>query len=105
MVHDQWLTPLRPIRTRLVRAVANSSIDHKVVNLVLAELVERLLREFLHIAKVRQLKRQDRNLIGALVVANVAIRFLGGLRVACAKDNAVGLSLLQELLDSLKALI
>lgn len=87
--------------SRLIRAIADGRVQHKIVNLVLPKLLERITGKALHISEVRELERQDGDLVGVLVVVEAAVGFLGGFDVTGAENDAVGLGLLQELLDGL----
>lgn len=105
VIDDHGFTPLGPMRPRLIRVLPQRSIQQQVVNLLLAELLERLLREALHILQVGQLEREDVDLVSLLVVLDLLVGFPGGLDAARAEDDAVGLGLLEELLDGLETLV
>lgn len=97
------LGPLRSVRPRLCSSLIHSRIQEEVVNLVLAELVQGLPRESSDALEIREVERQQRHAVLPIVL-ELVIRSLCRLGVSGAKDEFVGLRLLEELLDSLEAL-
>ena len=66
MINHQPLTPLTPTRPRLLSPspIGNPSVQQEVVDLPIAELVQRLRRKPLDSSQIRQLQRQDLEGVG-----------------------------------------
>lgn len=104
MVNDISLAPLGLALPRFFFALGRPTVEQQVVDLVLAELAERLLSERLDSLQVRQLKREDGQAVLRAVVDYVVVRLLGPGRVSCAEYDLVRLCLAEELLDGFEAL-
>lgn len=52
VVHNVGFAPLRTVRTRRVGVVADGSVEHQIIDLVLPKLFESLLRKSLDCFKI-----------------------------------------------------
>lgn len=92
MVDDISLAPLSLALSFLFR-LRRSGIEQQVVDLVLAELVERLLSERLDCLQIRELKRQDGQAVLCAVVGYLVVCLLCPTRVSGAENDLVRLRL------------
>lgn len=100
------LAPLRPKRPRLLRAVGDGGVQKQIIERLAPHDVESPTGKSPHVAQVRQLERQDGDLVLGRVEGEGGVVFLRLGHVARAQDEAVALLCLclEELLDCLESL-
>lgn len=86
-------------------SLIHARIEQQNVQLVLAELLETLLRKGLDASQVREVQWQDGQVVRGRVVVYFVEGRLGFRHVSCADDELVGLlRLAKELFDCFEAL-
>lgn len=104
VVDNVRFAPLGTVRPWLFGSVTNRCVQQQVVDLVLADLLERLLSEGLDVPQVGKLQRQDRHAVLGRVDLEVVVGGLGLLGISGAKNDPIGLRGLEQLLDGFKTL-
>lgn len=79
-------------------------IEEQVVDLVLTELLQRLLSKGLDCLELRELEWQDRHALFGTVIFQGVICLLGSSSVSGSEYDLVRLGLCEELLDGFEAL-
>ena len=92
------------MRPLLLGTIGDGGVQQQIVDLVLTELLQRPLGKRLDALEIVELTLHDIDGVGRAVELESVIVLLGSLRVPGAEDDLVGLSLLEELLDSFEAL-
>lgn len=92
------------MRPWLVCAFADTSTEEEVVNLVGTDLGEGVGGERFDGLEIVQLQRQDAQRVQGAIVFERVKSILSALEVTGTNNDLVGLGLLKELLDHLKAL-
>lgn len=105
MVDQVRVAPARRSRARRIVVARHARIEQQVVDGVLPQLLQGLLRKGLDRVQVGQLEGQDGQAVPGAVVLELIVGGLRALRVAGAEDELVGLGLGEQLLDQLEALL
>lgn len=105
MIYNMGFAPFRPMRSRSLSSdTSQSSIKQQVINLLSANLIQRLFRKRLHALLIIQLQWKNSDSMRSTVELKLIVSFLCIFSVACAEDDSVWLALAEELFDCFEAL-
>lgn len=89
MVNNIRLAIVRSVQAGPLGGLIHARIKQQNVKSVLAELFETLLRKRLDASQVREVQRQDREVMGGRIEVHFVEGRLGSRNVSCADDECV----------------